>query len=424
MKKLIFTLFVSIIGINFVLADDSNVAHFNYFYNHYSDNVNLVNNYSTQIEYMKNYFNNNLSNDYSYYVINYVPDANVNHYSYLTLYLTSDNIFSTNGTYINYHYINYGQGYVSFIRYIPELDTYYYNINSCSDFCSSNTHGTMPIETNVDFVFYSSQYDEIIIPSFSDTNLDVSFPQYQLYHGDILPTFMTLSNNSYDTYTEINVNAYSYVILSLRNYEQSSFNTNIYTFGRLCLTPVYNYGMTPRQDILGTTTQVQSCSSSYDTFTPLTVSISDNDITNHAVYYVVPYNNTTTKIRVNSAVFDITYITSANANNPQVTIDGRSYPAIPYSDLTDTAVISTEEGYVSGQVCSLGDVNCDYRTIGLDISDLWTQPLRVLQSVWSSITAVFSVITEFILLIPSPLREFLISAFFLSVILGIIKIIV
>lgn len=428
MKKLLFAIPLLLINLSIVKAED-NVAHFNYFYSNYSDDVNVVNNYSSQIEYMKNYFNTNLSNDYSYYFIQYIHHASIDtstnrEISYLTLYLTSDNIFTTNGTYIAYNHVGYSGGYYSFIRYIPELDTYVYNIGTCSNYCSSNLHGTMPIETNVDFIFSdTSNYDEIIIPSFSDTNLDVSFPQYQLYHGDTLPTYMTLSNNSYDTYTEVNVNAYSYIILSLKNYNQSSFTTNIYTLGRLCLTPVYNYGMTPRQDILGTDVKVQSCSSSYDTFTPLTMSISDTDLSNNVVYYIKAYDNSTIKIKVNSSVFDITYITSSDANSPQVSINGRSYPAIPFDDLTDTANISTENGYISGQVCAFGDVNCEYRSIGLDISDLWTQPLKVLQSVWTSITSVFAVITEFIMLIPSPLREFLISAFFLSVILGILKMI-
>ena len=59
---------------------------------------------------------------------------------------------------------------------------------------------------------------------------------------------------------------------------------------------------------------------------------------------------------------------------------------------------------------------------GLVITDIFTNPIRTLESVWTSIVNIFNLIGEFIALIPSPLREFLISAFMLAIILGILKI--
>ena len=61
-------------------------------------------------------------------------------------------------------------------------------------------------------------------------------------------------------------------------------------------------------------------------------------------------------------------------------------------------------------------------TSGLVISDLFTNPIQALQSVWASIVNIFNLIGEFLFLIPSPLKEFLISAFMLSIILGVLKI--
>lgn len=59
---------------------------------------------------------------------------------------------------------------------------------------------------------------------------------------------------------------------------------------------------------------------------------------------------------------------------------------------------------------------------GIHIQDMFTNPIQALESVWTSIVGIFNLIGEFIALIPSPLREFLISAFMLAIILGILKI--
>ena len=423
MKKLIYlpilllTLFVSVNKVN---ADNSNVFHFNNYYYNFDLLPVVVSDYSSEIQQLiSNFSSSSVGSVYDYYYIAYLHNTTSLHQDWLVLFPTSDNIVRVSSDILRFNRILNSHSVELWFRYNITTDTFDNNLNY--DKGNMSLWPSSPILTNFDYVFSDNQYDKLVLPSYSDDNFDI--PSYELYDNDIIPTFETLSNNSYNTYTEIDLNNYDYVILSLKDYSSPSFMTNIYTLGKLCFTPVYNYGMTEKKDIFPSY-KTQSCTGLYDTYTPVNISISETDISNHSVFYIKSYNSSAVnKIRVNSSRFDITFITSQNASDPQVEIGGRSYPVIPFNQLTDTANISTNEGYISGQVCSLGDVNCEYETgIGLDISELWTQPIKVLQSVWNSIASVFVLIGEFISLIPTPLKEFLISAFMLAIILGILKI--
>lgn len=126
-------------------------------------------------------------------------------------------------------------------------------------------------------------------------------------------------------YTEVNLNSYSYIALSLKNYNLEAFDTTFMVKGQLCLTPVYNYGMKQKTEYYSGY-QVDRCSPVYDTFTPNRISILTQDIENNSIYYLKAYDTTIDNIvKVDTNVFDITYITSENANNPNVIIGGRSY---------------------------------------------------------------------------------------------------
>lgn len=421
MKKtiyiIIFTFALIVFLPKIVLASGS--SYYSGYYNYYSVYVDLD---TTIVDNLVSYYNTNLSSSYEYYVVRYNPDTNwlelvATHYNSVFSYLDSlyiNNSSAGNTCAIHYNFTNEQYTYTCGGN---SLFTNYLVYSTSSDFTFSDS-------TSCSAGLKNNCADVLQLPSYSNLEYDVSFPQIDLEEGDVIPTYMSLTNGSPTAdFTTIDMSQYEYVILSLKDYNVSTFNTTIYSQGRLCFTPVYNYGMTQKQNIISDS-QTQGCTESYSSLTPVSIYIIQADIDNHAVYYIKRYNSESNTIKVPSTIFDITYITSQNVNNPTAIVGGRTYPVIPYSDLTDTANISTETGYISGQVCSLGDVNCEYRTIGLDISDLWTQPIKVLQSVWASITSVFAVITEFIMLIPSPLREFLISAFFLSVILGVLKILI
>ena len=407
-------------GTTIVNADD-NVFHFNNYYRDFDLLPDVVSDYSSEIDQLiSNFSSSSVGSTYDYYYIAYLHHTTALEQDWLVLFPTSDNIVYVSYDILRFNRIMNSHSVELWFRYNITTDTFDNNLNF--DKGNMAIWASPPILTNFDYVFSDEQYDKLVLPSYSDNTFDI--PSYELYENDIIPTYETLSNNSYNTYIEIDLNSYDYVILSLKNYSSPSFMTNIYTLGKLCFTPVYNYGMTEKKDIYPSY-KTQSCTGLFDTYTAVNISISDTDIFNHSVFYIKSYNSSAVnKIRVNSSKFDITYITSQNASDPQVEINGRSYPVIPFDQLTDTANISTSEGYISGQVCALGDINCEYENgIGLDISDIFTQPLTILQSVWASITSVFALISEFILLIPSPLREFLIASFMLAIILGILKII-
>lgn len=418
MKKIFYIpllLLTMVIGVNKVSADTT--LYFSRYYNYYEQTVDFYTNYSTAIDNLKSYYNNNWSNQYIGYVI-WVYTRSSNNITEVALTpLTTDIVRLSTGNGHNYLCWN-NSGQSIYDSYIFNVNNNTYEVRANSSTCNFNL---MPFESSIPLTVNSG--DVMQTPSYSNLELDVSFPQMNIKHGDMIPTYMSLTNGTPQAdFTQVDMSDYEYIILSLKNYDTTTFNTTIYSLGRLCFTPVYNYGMTPKQEY-STGYQTQGCTEYYNTSTPVPIYIIQADLDNHAVYYIKRYENETNVLQIPTSIFDITYVTSQNANNPQVTIGGRSYPAIPYSDLTDTANISTNEGYVSGQVCTLGDINCQTNQSGMDISDLFTQPLKVLQSVWTSITSVFILIGEFIALIPSPLKEFLISAFMLSIILGILKII-
>ena len=438
MKKILFLIPLLLLNLSIVSADTYSASNF---YDKFEDLISLYQNNSTIVDTLVQYWDDNYSSSYPYYAINYYSSGNNN--DWLVITGTKSNLLKfsyfdtslitqinfTNDT-ISYGYNFYTQTYGTPIS-TPPVYLSNGNYNPPIGF-------SYLISSNYNYIFkasINSPFDVFHIPTYINQNLSLNFPVYELHDGDNYPSLLSLYNAEYQVndsvnYTEINLNNYEYVILSLKDYslrnnENNQFYTYIYVKGQLCYTPVYNYGMNQKQDYYPTT-QVQSCSSSYSDYTPLMVYIIKPDLENHAVYYVKsPNYGVINSIKVDTSIYDITYITSSNVNNPSVVIDGRSYPVIPYDVLTDTAIISSEEGYVSGRVCAVGDVNCEYETgIGLDISDLFSNPIKVLQDVWSSITSFFALISTFILLIPSPMKEFLISAFMLSIVLGVIKIVI
>lgn len=420
-KKYLFllpVLFITLFAnVNKVKA--SSVAYYSSFYNYYDLYSSYENDYSTVLDTLTSYYTNNLSSSFSYYVITFGTDS-------MTLWATNTNqVYSYHGSY-DVLSLSSGNGTTS-------NTCYRYYISTSSYTLDTNCHGPgnniLWYSSNVSLIFKAGPNNNnssiIQLPSYSNLDYDVAYPQMNLEDGDTLPTYMSLTNGQPSAdFTTVDMSQYEYIILSLKNYDTTAFNTTIYSLGSLCLSPVYNYGMTERKDFYAPGSQIQPCTENYSSLTPVPIYILQSDIDNHAVYYIKRYNNETNTLKIPTSIFDITYITSANASDPQVIIGGRSYPVIPYNDLTDTANISTEEGYIPGQVCALGDVNCSYRDAGMDISDLFTHPLELLKSLWSSITNVFLLITAFISLLPPTLQTFLYTAFMLAIILGIIKIII
>lgn len=442
---LILTLFAYV---NNVKADtESTDIYLTQYYSYFDEYISDSLNSSSELNTIIDYYNNNFSSTHPYYIIQVNRWQNNPHPYYLQAFT---NIFDFNLLYLGIGYE--GGNEDDFWYFVPSNSKTLYinNNNEITYYTLDDAHPLYsgPLTTTKRFPIAYSNFDLVInsikekttnadlpynlkFPSFSSQNNDFSFEPFTISVGDIFPSYSSLSNGSYipsPFYQEINLNNYSYVALSLKDYslrndEINQFYTDIYTKGQLCLTPVYNYGMTEKKEYYSGY-QVQRCSLYYDNYTPVRTYILKQDLENHSIYYLKSYDTSKDNfVKVDTNIFDITYFTSENEDNPSVIINGRSYPTIPYSNLTDTSTKSEEEGYVSGQVCVIGDINCYNKATGSNFTDIFSSPLELLKSVWSSITSVFSIITEFITILPPQLQTFLYLSFMLAVVLGILKII-
>lgn len=268
---------------------------------------------------------------------------------------------------------------------------------------------TSAIESNFDIpIFFEDENDKLIINDFRNTG-----SQYILNHGDNIPVLYKSNGlvDSFTDYTEVNLNAYSYVAISLKDYNQGPFEVYFKVKGQFCATPVYNYGMTSKDSI--TNNKVEDrCSLYYDDFTSFRFFILDSDLKNNSIYYLKSYDTSKDNIvKIDTSIFDISYITEEEKDNPYVTVNGKKYPTIPYDELPSTATKNEEENYIPG------------KSEDFNFSDIFTSPLDFLKDVWESISSVFNLIAELFSLLPEPIKTFLIISFTLAVVLGLIKII-
>lgn len=136
--------------------------------------------------------------------------------------------------------------------------------------------------------------------------------------------------------------------------------------------------------------------------------------------------DTSTSLRSTSLIYSSNTTLLYNGGNNNHVLQLPSYSSldlgisIPQFNLETNYVIPTyitisNGTFVNGPAGSTG-------TGGLVITDIFNNPIRTLESVWSNIVSIFNLIGDFIILIPSPLREFLVSAFMLAIVLGILKI--
>lgn len=422
---------VSFLGINTVSADTFVISNW---YDEFEQYIEDYNQYKENIDYMINYWKENYSKDYPYYVIverldGFYADStkpgftlgatdDINSfYNNVDLYINADIKISYDPDSNEYSYGNLQENpYDLSLRWIKDSDFF-------SEYHVLINNG-----------IYSHNYYNFLIPSYTSKTLGVTIPEIELTKDSLYPGLIDLYNGSYlsgsmTSYKEINLNDFSYVALSLKDYNtipenNHSVYTNIWVKGQLCITPVYNYGMTERKDVL-TGTQVQRCSSYYNDFTSTRMYLLKTDVENHSIYYLKSYDTSKENIvKVDTSVFDISYITEETKDNPYVNITGKQYPTIAYDKLTDTATKSEDEDYISGVTCPVGDFNCYNEYNSENIFDsIFDSPLKILKNIWSSITSVFDIISEFISLLPETMQSFLFLSFMIAIILGLIKII-
>ena len=458
-KGLIFLLgIISFFGINKVSAEEKHLE--------YNTNVNLVKPYIEEIGYEainnainKNieYYNNHLSPEYPYFFISLsvVGDpSNMTdkfhvvltaldsiNYDYFPTYFRQsfDSYYSlVHGSFSNFkqiHFdfssneilstdINYGYSYLYLFKfnssgsffnpynyYYSNFDLYYKG----SMFSSETDVGSWALTyLNPDDILYVPKLDNSSSYVFHKANEDFLIEPFYLFDSN--------SDLSVDNYTTINLNDYSYVILSLKSYTPRDTSSIMYVKGQLCATTVYNYGSEEKKDYVSGY-QTQGCGYYYTDFTRFTSYIKSEDVTNHAVYYLTGYDSSKPNlVKVDSSVYDITYISIENENEPSILIDGKNYSVLPYSSLTDSATLTEKNGFNNTWSCAKNDPDCYLNSSGIDINNLFSNPFEALKTVWSAIVSIFMLITEFILLLPPVMQAFLILAFSVGIALGLIKI--
>ena len=426
MKKISYFLIsiLSFISVSIVHADTLNAS--NYFAS-FDNDISLYLDNTQDYNSLLSFYQDNYSSYFPYYYIT-IDELSNNNAAFTLVYSKENNLvfdsdhslsFDFSGQPVSSsglsNFDNYDYGYINIVSgQISETSGF-------NTLLYSNSRG--PLYTNI--VYNLS--DPILFPSFNSSSFDLSFISFEISSGDYFPSYLALYNGTYERnmfehYTEINLNNYAYVALSLKDYTLrndniNQFSTNIYTKGQLCLTPVYNYGMKEKVDYYSGY-QIDRCSVVYDDFTPVRTYILKQDLENNAIYYLKAYDTSIeNKVKIDTSVFDITYITQENANNPSVNVNGRYYPTIAYDDLSSSSTESEEEGYISGQSSTLLDQFDDNF-----INDFFSNPLKIFKSVWGAIASMLSLVTMFISLLPTTLQSFLYMSFALAIILGIIKI--
>ena len=446
MRKCYFLLLglLSFIGVNTVSADTYSADSFYQNFDEYLEDYNL---YKDKVDHLIDYWENNHSIEYPYYFIIVSNGTSINNDTYIQYTLYSANSFEfvlKSGSLVSLSNSFNGSEYINTYQYDSYTNEYKYSgILRAFEF---PLHGAYILDSNTSPTFkyqkysysqggtvHHEDYSQIVFPSFSSNNFSFSINQIEVNDGEKLPTLLSLYDGTYEdvytnSYTEVNLNNYAYVALSLKDYEDipsnnSSRYSNFYVKGQLCVTPVYNYGLTERKDVL-TNSKMQGCSQYYDDFTLTRMYILKTDVENHAIYYFKAYDTSKDNIlKVDTSIFNITYISEENKDNPEVLINNKYYPTLPYDSLTDTAIKSESEGYVSGTTCAVGDFNCYSENNSENLFDeIFSSPLNFLKSIWDSVTSIFSLIAEFINLLPVPMQSFLYLSFMIAIILGLLKI--
>ena len=191
---------------------------------------------------------------------------------------------------------------------------------------------------------YVSDFTEIQFPSIDEWNIS----EFIVKESEMLPTVYGLYAGEYsfpiDALTEINLNNYSYLLL-VPKYDTVSipFRSTFYYTGQSCVTPVYNFGRTQKDQV------TNICESYSDTARMSNIYMSEDDYNKKIVYYIRPYDQTEDNLfYYNSNYFDVIYMVD-DYSYPIVSYGGTDYEALRFVDLKSTANRNEELGYVPGE---------------------------------------------------------------------------
>ena len=229
---------------------------------------------------------------------------------------------------------------------------------------------------------------------------------------DVVPTYKDKFVDKTDlNYVEVDLNSYPYIILSLKDYSKTEeFSAINYVKGQYCLTSVYNYGSTEKKDIIEGSKN-KRCSLYYDNYTPIRTYILNSDLKNNAIYYLKAYDTTKeNKVKIDTSIFNIHYVSEEEKDNPIITINGKKYTPKSYDELTDTATKSEDENYADGA------------SEEFSITDIFSAPLEFFKKIINAISEFNGLIKELFSFLPDEFLAFLLAAFALLVVVAIVKI--
>jgi len=255
------------------------------------------------------------------------------------------------------------------------------------------------IDTNADFILNGGNYN---ITGLYNSTIKINT-------RDRIPSLKDLSNvdirndyiNGEGNYVEVNLDDYEYVILNLKNYKNiNAFNTNLKVKGMIGITPVYEFGTIEKSEI------TDRCNISYSDYTDYRLFVLENDIINNSVYYVKACEENSS-FKFNSSIFDITYVTDDNVDDPVITVGGQEYNTIPFNKLTNSANKNEEENFIPGASEGFHPIE---------------SLVNYITSFWSSLTTFMSLVTKFFNTLPIEIRAVCITFFTTACTLGILKI--
>lgn len=233
MKKLIYLpllLLTLVVGVNKVNALEN--VYISNFYNFYDFWATLEDNEdypSNVISTLISMYNSNTNTSvYPYYVI--LKNA------------SNDIVLKASDTNDIIYYESNGYPYAKFNSSFDDLPTFSYSFSNSSytsTLQGANVLGSLIwYSANTSLYFKTYGYSSIQLPSYSNLELDVSYPLITINNGDTIPTYMSLTNGEPSAdFTEVDMSDYDYIILSLKDYDTEPFNTTIYSLGVYVLHP-------------------------------------------------------------------------------------------------------------------------------------------------------------------------------------------
>ena len=357
-----------------------------------------------------NLYNTEYKSTYPYYQLDY--EYSTSSY-YLLLYLYSSTpslvlngseirILPREGGKISSGYNLNEQTYIN-----PEFKLY--SSGSAATYPGQNKFYDLILTTNFDLKVTTSleNISTVEFLNFRDKGtltlkIGDTFPQFYAYDKvfDKLDTSTT---------TTVNLDNYEYVILNLKDYKQDkAFNTNLKVKGSIGITPIYNFGQTAKDDIMGSKVQ-DRCNVKYNDYTDYRLSILKQDLQNNS-FYVVKGCEVGSSFKFDNTIFDITYVDENNKFDPIVSIGGKDYHVIPFEKLPSSANKNEEENYVPGE------------SEKFTLSSITKNLASTLEGIWNSFTSFFSFVTKMFSVLPSEFQAIAILTFSTGCILGLIKI--